>query len=205
MSQNQGRPVPAIEIVSLAKIILVIFLVILAFSQSTDADVFDQEIISGYRWQATTLEFSQLGTANNTPASLLFNVGGFLPGGFEVRAIRIRNEGKMSFNYSLWWEKTAGDDQFCRSLKLIVMKDWQIIFDGFLSDLSLDARIDEDNKQEDWVFFLRLDAKDSFLKERTCDFDFVFRTFRDNKGEAAGFFDENRLSNHATSGHWADN
>lgn len=205
MLQNQGKIVPAIEIVSFGKIALIIFLFILAFSQSTDADVFDQEIISGYRWQATTLEFSQLGTANNVPSSLLFNVSGFLPGGFEVRAIRIKKEGEMSFNYSLWWEKTAGDDQFCRSLKLTVMKDWQIIFDGFLSDLSLDSRIEEGKEQEDWVFFLRFETGDSFLAEKSCDFDFVFRTFRENKEETSGFFDENRLNNHTVAGRWANN
>lgn len=192
------RPVPIL------KVFLLLFLVLLVFTQATDADLFDQEIIPGHTWSALTLDFSQRDTANNLPLSLLFNISGLQPDGFQVRSVRIKKDGSLDFHYRILSVKTAGNDPLCDSLLITIMKDWQIISEGHLVDLSLDLNIDGRDR-DDLIFFLSLEDDTISLTNKVCDFNLVFKTWREYPENTSGFTDEEVLENHVSTGSWFEN
>lgn len=181
-----------------------IFLVLTITTGTTSADLYDTQIISGNKFSATTLAFSHRDTANNSATSSLFNITGLIPGGFKVEGVRIHKDGKMSFKYRIKNVKTTGDDNFCGSLNLTVLKNWQTKYNGRLSDFILDADIGG-NDIDDWIFYINLPNNDTVLINKTCDFNFVFRTWKNNPDETKGFFDQEILTNHITSGVWSQN
>ena len=190
-----------IEVNSVSRFVSPLLLVLLAFTKTTDADLFDQEVISGHHWQATTLDFSSRNTANELLISLLFNVSGLLPDGFQVESVRIKNEGESGFNYRVKAIKTAGSDQLCDALVVRTMKDWQLIQTSSLNGLSLDLSLGQNDKN-DLIFFISLEDSNSGLINQVCDFNLSFRSWRNSPDEVAGFFDEEILENHINSGVW---
>lgn len=189
-----------IEASALAKFIFIIFLVVVVFTGATDADVFDRERISGNTWKASTLDFTTVNSFNNQSSSVLFNTNGIIPGGFGVESVRIKKEGKLDFNFRINTEKTIGDDPLFNALTVRVMQDWQLIHTGKLKDLQLDATI-KDGKS-DLVFFISLESTDQSLTGKTCDFDFVFTSWRGDPNRQGGFKDQEKVGNHLATGLW---
>ena len=179
--------------------IFILLLVLTICTGTTSADLYDTEIIQGNKFSATTLAFSHRDTANNSPTSSLFNITGILPGGFKVEGVRIQKDGNMTFKYQAKTVKTAGEDNFCGSLELTVLKDWKIKYNGKLTDFVMDSNMEE-GKIDDWIFYIMLPNNDSGLINKTCDFNFVFRTYRNIPEETKGFFDQEIMTNHITSG-----
>lgn len=190
-----------IEAISLVKIIFIPFLVLLVFTGATDADLFDQERINNNSWQAVTLDFSQRNTANNNMISLLFNTSGLLPDGFQVKAVRVKKDGQLDFNYRISIEKTAGYDPFCNSLKIVAMKDWQKEYQGNLVSFFLDDQMSDEGKR-DWIFFIGLENNDADLKNKVCDFNLIFSSWRGEPGNSQGLHDQEVLANHIVAGVW---
>lgn len=184
--------------------IFMLLLVLTISTGATSADLYDTEIVQGNKFSATTLAFSQRDTANNSPTSALFNITGILPGGFRVEGVRIQKDGKITFKYRTKTVKTAGADDFCQSLELTVLKNWQVRYSGRLTDFVMDSDI-QDGKTDDWIFYITLSRNDAGLANETCDFNFVFRTWRDQPEETKGFFDQEIMTNHITSGSWLPN
>jgi len=179
-------------------------MLILLFSDATDADMSDSEVSTGNTFTATTLDFTQNQTSNNSPVSFLFNITGLIPGGFDIKAIRIKKEGKMNFNYRITSSQTAGSEYFCQSLTIVLVQDWQIKYEGTIQNLLLDDYINESGI-DDWIMLVKLesDNQDLALKER--QFDFIFKTWKTDPDEINGFYDEEVLSNRVASGSWASN
>jgi len=177
---------------------------ILLFSGATDADISDSEVSTGNMFTATTLDITQNQTSNNLPISSLFNVTSLVPGGFEIRAMRIKKAGEMDFNYRIVASKTIGDDNFCQSITLVLLQDWQIKFEGVMNDLVLDDRINE-NGVDDWIMLVKLDNNDQALTLKECQFDIIFKTWKNDPYETNGFYDEETITNRVTSGSWANN
>ncbi len=191
-----------VEIKTLFKAIFLIILVLTIVTQTTSADLFVTQIASGNKLTTTTLDFSNRDSATNNLNSILFNVSGFVAGGFEVKGVRLKKDGQMIFKYQATAIKTAGDDLLCNALVLTVLKNWQIKYQGSLLGLALESEISNGNF-DDWVFHLGLENNDSSLTNKTCDFNFVFKTYRDSAGEEpSGFWDEEILGNHILSGIW---
>jgi len=178
--------------------------ILVAFSGATDADISDSEVIENNVFSATTLDFAQRKTSNNLFISQLFNVTGIIPDGFEVAAIRIKKEGEMDFGYNIKGIKTLGDDSLCQNLSVVFVQDWIIKFDGLISNLNIDDRIN-DNGIDDWIILIRLDGSGQELTQKECQFDFVFSSWKSNPGDTKGFFDEEILTNRIISGNWAAN
>ena len=186
------------------RIVFFFTMFILLFSSATDADISDSEISTGNIFTATTLDFTQNQTSNNSPISLLFNVTGLIPGGFDIKAVRTKKEGKMDFNYRITSLKTAGDDNFCQSLTLVLLQEWQIKYEGTINNLLLDDYINESGI-DDWIILVKLDSNNQNLSMKECQFDFIFKTWKTDPYEINGFYDEEILTNRVTSGSWAGN
>jgi hypothetical protein len=184
--------------------ILVIILLVgyfLIHTQKTDADLVAERVVTDNRFTATTLSFSSRHTANNTTLETFFNTNGFLPNGFDVKGVRIKKEGKLNFKYKVRAVKTSGSDLLCGALELTVMQEWQKKYEGPLLNFSQDSIIDSE-VPEDWVFFLSLNEKSLDLKNKSCQFELVFKTYRTDPESRAGFFAERKLTNSITSGSW---
>ena len=177
------------------KILLFLLILSLLFARTTDADMIVSREITMNEWSATTLEFSSRDTATGASTNLLFNVSGLKPGGFQVKAIRVQKDGKMNFDYVASTEIIGGDLAFCANLTITILENWQKKFSGKLSDLNIERKMTESG-QNDWFFVISLDSNDSELKNKSCDFKFLFKT------TGTGFKDEKSVENQISSGGW---
>ena len=190
---------------SRAKIIFVILLLIanwLVRTNITSADVFAERRVVNNILVATTLSFSELHTARNSRISTLFSVSGIQPGGFEVKAIRIRNDGKMNLKYTARVQKIGGDTTFCNTLILESTRNKQPIYNGPL--LSFDGTSPlKNNEKDDWVFFVDLEQNSASLQNKMCEFNFIFSSYKnDPQEQRMGFFAEGAVANTIESGNW---
>jgi hypothetical protein len=184
----------------LFKLSLFLIAVFSAYTQFTDADLFDQEDVHNNRFEATTLDFSTNDTANELSKSLLFSVTGMIPSGFQVETVRIKNSGKLEFPYSVSVQKTAGSDTFCQSLEGVIMQDWSPVYSGNLMNLSFSGELSDQEKWEDLVFVVKFNNKDVALKNQTCAFNISFVS----QSPESHFTDTETLQNTVTSGAWAE-
>lgn len=183
-------------------LILTVFIAsILMLSGVTSADLSVQVVAKGNELSATTLQMSTLETSNESSLSSLFQITGLTPGGFSVKSLRLKKEANLDFNYQLKSIKTNGDDNLYQSLNLKIMQKDKFIYQGKLSDFSRDQTINASGK-DDWIFFISLDQNNSELTNKTCEFNFYFKTYRNNPDETGGFKDEIKVINYISSGNW---
>lgn len=182
------------------KLMLFLLAVLVAHAQYTDADLFDQESVKENSMQATTLDFSALDTVNQIGRSLFFSVSGLLPSGFQVESVRIKNEGKMEYPFSVTVQRTGGSEALCTRLNLRVFRDWKELYTGSLTGVDLQGALSSTEPWEDLVFVVSLDVKEPELKQQTCAFSFVFTS----QAQTSFFRDTERLENIVNTGTWAD-
>ena len=173
----------------------------LIYTDRTDADLVAERTVKSNHLTATTLSFSQRHTANNSYISMLFKTIGIQPGGFDLGAVRIKKDGKLNFQYRLKVVKLGGDDGLCQALNVQVMQKSSFKFQGRLLDLVIDSNVDNNNPQ-DWIFFISLDNNDGNLRSKNCEFNFNFKTWRNEPDERKGFYAERVLTNNISSGTW---
>jgi len=181
--------------------ILLILGLFLLNTDHTDADIFAERTVRSNAFTATTLDFSQRHSANNSRLNLLFNTQGYLPEGFDLRGVRIKKEGKMDFRYRIKTVVKNGDPDFCNNLSLQLIQNWQTKYQGRLVDLNIDATIPTSGI-ENWIVYLNLESSDAKLKNKTCEFDFVFKAYRTNPDVKTGFWAEKVVNNNVSSGTW---
>ncbi len=173
----------------------------IAVTRLTDADLTDQEKIAANNFHASTLDFANQSTANNSPKSLLFNVSGLVPGGFQVETVRVKRKGNLGFRYQLKPESLAGDAVLCQALEVMILVDWQVKYTGKLTDLNYQADINEKTDHEDLVVVLKLLDNNQVLMAKTCGFNFKLATVDETDGSS--FSDEETLTNQvSTADHW---
>lgn len=174
-------------------------LVVVFFSTPTNADLFIKKTVTKNSIAASTLDFSNRDTATNQYASTLFSVTGLLPGGYKVESLRLKKEGKMNFNYWLSVEKINGDQNLFDNLKIKILKNWIVKYEGKLSDLNVN--IDLDNSEtDDWIIVIGLDNNDSGLVEKDVQFNLNIKT--NNEENPHGFYVRKTLENHIKTGTW---
>lgn len=178
------------------RVLIFVLAVILSSAQATDADLTDQEMVIGNTFTATTLDFSPRHSANRQHISSFFNTTGFLPNGFDIRGLRLQNDGRSGFDYHLSFAKTIGDDILCSAFNLEISSGRETVYHGSLSDLNLNSHLDSDSRQ-DLIFYLSLSSADKSLANLTCDFNLIFTT-----PEGRGLSDQELLTNHLSSGVW---
>lgn len=181
------------------RFLFVFILFITLFTNTTSADINDEEIIPNNVFKATTLDFSNRSTISSNPSSILFQTIGLITGGLDVAAIRVKKDGKMDFNYNLTVEPTL-DSLLCQSLSLKVIKDNEFIYQNKLTQLDLNQFLTD--QVDDYVFILSLPTSVENLSNLNCQFDFVFTTTKSGLPKTVGFTDEERVVNFISTGSW---
>lgn len=164
----------------------------------TNADFVFKKTIKNNQFSATTLDFSQLKTSDNSTVESLFNINGILAGGYQVNTLRIKNQGATNFNYSLTFEKVDGDDNFCKNLEIDLIKNGQSQYNGSLVDLNLKNSLNADQSFSDWLVYIKL--KDNYISSKLefCDFNLNITGFND-PNQKSGFKYKRLISNHISS------
>lgn len=172
-------------------------------THATSADLVAERKVQGNHFSITTLSFINIHTANFSQLVSFFNTSGIVPGGFDARTVRIEKDGKMDVQYSLQAIERGGNDAFCKTLDLqIVRRDLSEIYNGKMVNLSLQDTL-QDGDIEEWVIFISLSDSTESLKQKQCDFDLYFRTYRNSPGEEfKGIYAKRTLTSTITSGTW---
>ncbi len=182
--------------------LLILLYIFLIQSNYTDADIFAERTITENRMTAIVLDFSTRKTFNNNITNNLFSSFGFLPGGVDVAGIRIKGETDQDFKYYLKTIRIDGDDNFCENLQVRALdKNFKTIYNGSISDLALQSTISGEGNNY-WIFAIGFNNTDANLKNKRCEFDFYFRTYRQNTNEEGGIFAERKINNVVASGEW---
>ncbi len=179
---------------------LFILAVFAAYSQFTDADLFDQEGVTQNSFAATTLDLSTLDTANESVKTLFFSVTGMIPQGFQVESVRLKNSGELEFPYTVSVAQTGGSTPLCQTLDVVVLQEWTPIFSGKLLNLQLSQQLTKTEKWEDLVFVIKLPSSDAALKNQTCSFNFTFSSSLPGNS----FSDTESLQNTISTGTWVE-
>lgn len=182
-------------------ITILIISLILIFSEVTTADLSVELVSKDNKMTATTLQISSRDTSNESETPYLFKTQGLISDGFDVESLRIKKDGYVNFNYQIKAIKINGDDNFCNALHIKIMQNDKFVYNGKLFELKSNKAISDTGK-DDWVFFLSLNDNNDQLKNKNCEFEFNFQTWRENIDEKGGFKDTVKIANFVTSGNW---
>lgn len=172
-----------------------------AWTEYTDADMFDQEVIAPHTLKATTLDFSSLDSATQTDKSLLFSIVGMKAPGFQVGSIRIKKVGEEPVPFTITAQQTSGDTVLCSALQLTILKDWKKIYEGSVLNTQVSEQVSTQTPTTDFVFAVTLQDAQNELVNKSCAFTFVFQTTK-NAGEK--FSDIELVQNTITTGTWTN-
>ena len=184
-------------------IFLMLFYIFLNQTGYTAADIFAERVVSQNKFSVTRLDFSTRNSFNNAPAVSLFRTLGLVPGGFDLGAIKLKLETNGKTKYQLKVEKTNGDEALCGQLNVKVL-DSQLheFYQGRLLNLSLNSTIASSDDYKNFIFFISLDDQAPELKNKICEFNLKFKTYRENPDEKGGIFAQRLISNVISSGSW---
>lgn len=181
------------------RFLFLFFIFSLILIKPTNADFADQKIIKNNKLSATTLDFSQLKTTNNSSIENLFNISGILPGGYQVASLRLKNQGKISPVYLLNFQKKSGDDNFCRYLEINFIQDNQSVYQGPLVDLNFNFTPDSKQDFSDFLVFVKLDDKYLSSKAEFCDFNLNITSSNHDSNQKSGFKYQRNIFNNISS------
>jgi len=184
-------------------IFLMLFYIFLNRTGYTTADIFAERVVRQNKFSATKLDFSTRNSFNNAPAISIFRTIGLVPGGFDLAAIKLKLEAGTKIKYQLKAEKTNGDEAFCSRLNIKVL-DSQLheFYQGALLGLALNSTLAIGDDYKNFVFFVSLDDQGAELKNKICEFDLKFKTYRESPDERGGIFAQRLISNVVSSGSW---
>lgn len=169
-------------------------------TEYTDADLTAERAVS-HKYKVSTLQIGQLHTANNKKINTLFRTYDIVPDGFDVGSVRIKKDGQLDFKYHIKTEILSQDATLCNGLSIEILKGRTQQYKGSLNTVSVFSEINN-NKKEDFIFFVSLESNNANLKNKQCDFNIVFKTYRTNPEEKKGLWSETKLNNIVTSGNW---
>ena len=184
-----------VQAVLLGTILIAFFLLT---TSPTSADIFDEVSIRPNKLESTTLAFSERHSATNERISFLFTISGFIPSGFDVKGIKLKKDGKMNFKYRISAVKQSGDDDFCTALKIKLISPWETAFEGPLLALSTDRTINSTGV-DNWIIYLERPSNTENLKNKTCNFDIIMKSWRVLPDEQTGFWDREILHSTVSS------
>ncbi len=184
------------------RIAILSILLYLFFSRTdyTDADMFAERVVAHNTFSGLTLSFSIGSSANNNPTTKLFQLSDLQSGGFDLGALRVNVGAGSEFNYQLRAIRLGGDEAFCDSLQLKVTdRNLVELYAGTLANLSLSA-VSTDVALRELVFIVSLDEQNEALKNKDCEFNLSFKTYRDNPDETGGINAWQLIHNSISSG-----
>ncbi|MCF7820217.1 MAG: hypothetical protein K9M44_01965 [Candidatus Pacebacteria bacterium] len=185
--------------ICLISIFLYIFLI---NSQYTDADIFAERIVKENFFSAVSLDFKTKASFNNYDINNLFYITGALPYGFDVEALKIESSTEREFKYNIRTIKRGGDDYLCSSLYLEVLnRELRNQYRGPLIEFSISSDMIY-GSPESFIFLVGLNEGGVELQNKSCNFDFYVRSYRDNPSESGGIFAERKLNNIISTTEW---
>ena len=179
------------------RFLFLLFIFSLIIVNPTNADFNDKKVVKSNQFKATTLDFSQLKTTNDSPVETLFNISGISPGGYQVATLRLKNLGQLNPLYLINFSKTAGSDNFCRQLEINILKDNQSIYNGPLIDLNLKLDLNSQTNYSDFLVFIKL--KDNYVSSENdyCDFNLIITgSSHSDSPQPSGFRYQKKILNH---------
>lgn len=182
----------------MARIWFLVLIFSLILIKPTNADFVFTKSIKHNQFSATTLDFSQLKTTNESTADILFNIDSILPGGYQVNTLRIKNQGKSNLHYQIFSEKKSGDDNLCRNLDINLSKNNQTIYQGKLVDLSLVDSFNSEQNFIDWLVTLKLNPNYLGTQSVNCQFNLNILGFNQDLNQKSGFEYQRVISNYVS-------
>lgn len=174
----------------------------LIHTQYTDADLFAERNVKNNKFTATSVNFFVHNTVNGSSVNDLYKTVGIVPSGYDLAAVKIKREGSTPLNYRLKTVKTNGDDAFCNSLNMRVMqRNFTQLVANKLTQVSVDGQLSTD-EPADYIFYMGLDDQEAELKNKICEFNLTFRTYRMSPNETGGIYAERVIRNVVSSGNW---
>lgn len=168
------------------------------WTEMTDADLSVEKVVADNRLRATTLELGSQNTVNNQPANLWFQTVGLIPGGFDVRSVKIKNTGELDYKFIGTYQQIGGSEMACGQLEIkLVTLLGAVKYQGKINQFSWEAEL-KSGEEEKLIGILMPSGGGG--QNLACQFDLVFKTKRVNQGESGGFRDEKRLTNLVTLG-----
>lgn len=181
-----------------ALILILLLGIFLMRTQKTSADIFDEETIRGNKFVATTLEISARNSATFDKETSFFQLNGMRKGGFAVRGLRIKKDGKMNFHYRMSSHINSESGNLCHILNVSVYdRAFHQVYSGELSGFLMDRDIDSSGIDE-WIVLLAFNT-DLTGSTHQCNFDIVIKTWRTSADEKGGFYDKKILQNTITA------
>jgi hypothetical protein len=181
---------------------LLLFFLFLIKSDYTDADIFAERAVRDNTLSAITLDFSNRVTFNENLIDNLFYSIGFIPGGFDLAALKINNDSEQNFTYNLKTIIISGDDNFCQELQLEVFNSqFKSFYKGSLTGLNVNSQL-KGYQAESWIFYITLNSSSEDLKNSRCEFNFDFKTYRQDANESGGIFAQRKVNNIISSSDW---
>ena len=171
----------------MAKFFFLAIIFSLILVDPTNADFVSTKTIKNNQLSATTFNFSNLNTVNESNIETLFDIDNISPGGYAVDTLRIKNEGKTDLNYSISFKKESGEDNFCRNLKVEITKisDYSK-YQTNLVDLNLKNTLNQKQESVDWLILLKLDQDFVSNQPNECTFYFEING-RSSDSDQIGF------------------
>ena len=96
-------------------------------------------------------------------------------------------------------KETSGDTVLFNTLKIKVMKNWVVNYDGPLASLNLNIS-DMISERDDWIMVLGMDGSNEGVATKESEFGIVIKS--SVSGEKKGFYVEQQLENRVVTGNW---
>ncbi len=168
----------------------------------TSADLTAQRTVKSNHLRATTLALAEQHPANFSSLTTLFNIDGYRPGGFDIKAVRLAKIGELDFKYQLKVESLGEPTLLCQNLNFRVLKNWNETYNGPLLNFAVEATIPSTGNDE-WIFVLSFPDGGDNLKNANCVFNLAARTWRNDPNEEFhGFWSKKQLTSLVASGAW---
>lgn len=166
----------------------------------TDADLVAERSVSS-NFKVATLQIGQVHTASNKKINSLFRTYDMQPDGFDIGAVRIRKEGSLDFKYRMSIQIISQDKTLCNVLGIEALLNGEQKYNGSLEGLIIDSEING-SERENFIIFINLNSDNTELKNKQCDFNIVFKTYRNDPAIKKGLWSETMLHNIVTTGSW---
>jgi hypothetical protein len=128
----------------------------------------------------------------------LFRLNGLRSGGFDIRSLRVKNDGEIRFNYKILSNVVGGDLELYENLKIKIYRNWDLLYEGYLSAMLVN--VPDNLEVDDLILVLSLDSEDVSLVNKNSHFDLIIETIKD--GEFGGFVVKQKLNNSVSTGYW---
>lgn len=173
------------------KIVSILLLIVIFILPSKDLFAFfsDFESSISNTFLVGTLDFSLFSPQSNfVPISKSSNME---PGDRVERMIQVRQQGSLSFEYSVQTIKIEGDNDLCETLELQAKMQGVIKYSGGLMNFFSTSQMNNNNHT--WQFKVSLpDGISNELAGKFCKFKFVFEARQDT---GSGFYDQEEIEN----------